>query len=69
MTGFRSCWWQLANNSSSCDYYACRRSLHNASGNNHYSIALAILIQSVIGNAIAGMVLAIVRTFKKGETE
>jgi small conductance mechanosensitive channel len=31
-------------------------------------IALAISIQSVIGNAIAGMVLAIVRPFKIGDT-
>ena len=31
-------------------------------------IALAISIQSVIGNAIAGMVLAIVRSFKIGDT-
>lgn len=31
-------------------------------------IVLAISIQSVIGNAIAGMVLAIVRSFKIGDT-
>jgi len=31
-------------------------------------IALAISIQNVIGNAIAGMVLAIVRPFKIGDT-
>lgn len=31
-------------------------------------IALAISIQGVIGNAIAGMVLAIIRPFKIGDT-